>query len=227
MDNNSNLQPFSSMNEAVDFIKNNQGLYVSVNLQTLANQYLFTLLRKPQVYGYVDGIGAQFYCKQKHGISTIKISGCELWLELLKRNSQPSYSLAVIGATKQVNSLVVKKLQQDFPQHSIDYHVDGFTYNSGVILEELRQSNVDLVFIALGQPKQEKLGLEIIEQNSTITVLGIGGALDVYSGVLKRAPTVLVSLKLEWLYRLALQPRRVPSLVLSLSRFLKLLVKAD
>lgn len=224
MDENINLLPFSGIKETADFISINYGLYVSINLQTLANQYLGTVLRKPQVYGFIDGIGAQFYFKQKLGLSTVKIPGCELWLELLNRKSPYSYSLAIIGATKQVNSLVVKKLKQDFPQHSIDYYVDGFTYEPSVIIEELSQRRINLVFIALGQPKQEKLGLKIIETNPAITVLGIGGALDVYSGVIKRAPRLLVYLKLEWLYRLMLQPRRIPSLLLSVSRFIKLLV---
>jgi UDP-N-acetyl-D-mannosaminouronate:lipid I N-acetyl-D-mannosaminouronosyltransferase len=224
-DENINILPFSSKREAIDFIVNHNGLYISMSLQTLVNSHILSLLVRPNVYGFIDGIGAQFFFKRKFGISTKKIPGCELWLDLLSNNKHRRYSIAIIGATKQVNDIVVEKLAVDFPRHCVNYFVDGFTYRTDDIIKKLNYCNIDIVFIALGQPKQEKLGLDIIENNPNVTVLGIGGALDVYSGVINRAPQVCIDLNLEWLYRLLLQPKRITNLVSSFFRYLALFAR--
>lgn len=217
--------PFCNVDAAVAFIKKNKGLYVSMNLQALVDDELLTTLAEPNVYGYVDGIGAQFFLKRKFGVTTPKIPGCELWLDILQSEVEHSYSIAVIGASAKSNDEAVNKLNVDFPQHSVDYYVDGFNYNESQVLEELSNPKYDLVFIALGQPRQELLGLKVMQSNPSITVLGLGGSLDVYTGNVTRAPQVFIDLKMEWLYRVLLQPRRIGKLIGCVCKYVVLLLK--
>ena len=77
------------------------------------------------------------------------------------------------------------------------------------MVEDVRQSGADAVFVCLGAPKQEKW----IAQNGGATgarlLVGLGGSLDVFAGEVKRAPEVFQKLGLEWFYRLCCQPSRI------------------
>lgn len=69
----------------------------------------------------------------------------------------------------------------------------------------------DILLVALGAPKQEKwISQNLAKLPSVKVAIGVGGALDLTSGRLRRAPRILQQLGLEWLWRLALEPRRLP-----------------
>lgn len=77
---------------------------------------------------------------------------------------------------------------------------------SGVI----RDASPDVLFVALGAPKQEKWIHENLPKiNSVRLAVGVGGAFDFISGNVKRAPRFMRQLGLEWVWRLVLQPRRI------------------
>ena len=73
----------------------------------------------------------------------------------------------------------------------------------------IRQSGADVVFVCLGAPKQEKW----MAKNGTATgarlLCGLGGSLDVFAGVVERAPKFWTDHGLEWFYRLCKEPRRI------------------
>ena len=66
----------------------------------------------------------------------------------------------------------------------------------------------DVVFVAMGSPKQELL-MERLHQKHKATYQGLGGSFDVYTGSVKRAPNWWVNNNLEWTYRLLSQPSRI------------------
>lgn len=67
----------------------------------------------------------------------------------------------------------------------------------------------DIVFCAIGPPQQELLASEIVRRCPTAIALCVGGSVDFLIGRQRRAPKVLQHLGLEWLYRLATNPRRL------------------
>ena len=90
------------------------------------------------------------------------------------------------------------------------------------MLEDITEKRPDVVFVAMGSPKQELLMEEMLERHPAI-YQGLGGSFDVYTGNVKRAPKWWVDHNLEFAYRLVKQPSRIKRQI-HLVRFL-LLVK--
>lgn len=205
------ISPFD-LEDAARLVNSKPGLYLSVNLQSVTDGSLMELLSFENVIGYVDGVGAQFYLR-KYGVKFNKIPGCELWLKLLEQRSDKICSIAIIGASSNVNEKTVMLLKEQFPMHSIDYYVDGYSFEEEKLLSKIASHNFDYIFISLGQPKQEYLGIKIAKVNPNAVILGLGGSFDVYCGSVKRAPKFMIYMNLEWLYRIASQPKRIPKLI--------------
>ena len=80
----------------------------------------------------------------------------------------------------------------------------------------------DVIFIAMGSPKQEFLMRDFLKKYNAL-YMGLGGSFDVYSGVKKRAPKIFINLGLEWLYRLLKEPTRFSRQTSLVKFFLKIL----
>jgi N-acetylglucosaminyldiphosphoundecaprenol N-acetyl-beta-D-mannosaminyltransferase len=72
----------------------------------------------------------------------------------------------------------------------------------------IKQESPDLLFVALGAPRQEQWIARHLPELPVSLAMGVGGSFDVLSGRVKRAPEVWQKLNLEWLYRLLSQPKR-------------------
>ena len=67
----------------------------------------------------------------------------------------------------------------------------------------------DMLFIALGAPKQENWLAKYREQLKPAVLMGVGGSFDVLAGKMDRAPLWMQKASLEWLFRLYKQPSRI------------------
>ena len=65
------------------------------------------------------------------------------------------------------------------------------------------------MFVAFGVPKQEFWIRDRLAHLDGVVAMGVGGSFDVMAGMLKRAPLWMQRNRLEWLYRLLLQPKRI------------------
>ena len=92
------------------------------------------------------------------------------------------------------------------------------------ILDSLREFAPDIVFVALGCPKQEKWAAAAARLVPS-TFIGVGAGFNYLAGELRRAPLLLQTLGLEWLYRLAQQPQLLPRYLTTNFPFIVLLVK--
>lgn len=77
------------------------------------------------------------------------------------------------------------------------------------IVDEIRRASPDLVLVGLGAPKQELFIREVIDALRPAVLLGIGASIDFLAGTAQRAPRWVSAYGLEWLYRLAQEPRRL------------------
>jgi len=77
-----------------------------------------------------------------------------------------------------------------------------------MVLEDIKQKKPDVVFIAMGSPRQEFLMQRYLQEYKAL-YMGLGGSFDVYSGMKNRAPKIFVDLGLEWFYRLLKEPTRI------------------
>ncbi|NLJ37775.1 MAG: WecB/TagA/CpsF family glycosyltransferase, partial [Candidatus Atribacteria bacterium] len=98
------------------------------------------------------------------------------------------------------------------------YH-HGYFENSLPIIEDINRSKPDILLVGLGSPYQELWIYQNRNLLQTSIMIGIGGSFDVLCGDKKRAPLLLRQMKLEWLYRIASEPRRLKRVIPAFLKF--------
>ena len=109
----------------------------------------------------------------------------------------------------QVIHAVQAKVAKEYPNINLVGAEDGyFTDDLELVARRIAKTQPDMVFAALGFPKQEQL-LAILRRNELpALMMGVGGSFDVFSGMVKRAPEAFQKTHLEWFYRLITNPTR-------------------
>ena len=101
---------------------------------------------------------------------------------------------------------------------------DGYFQEDAPVLEHINYVHPDMLFVCLGSPKQEIFMSAHQKELNVGLMAGLGGSLDGFAGTVKRAPKWMISLQLEWLYRLIKEPWRFKRM-LRLPKFLWATVK--
>jgi N-acetylglucosaminyldiphosphoundecaprenol N-acetyl-beta-D-mannosaminyltransferase len=144
-----------------------------------------------------------------------RITGADLLPRLSSRAAKSGRSIFLLGATPSVCGKVAGKLRHAHPALKIAGHYSppfGFEKcrdETEKIVRALKQAKPDVVFAALGTPKQEKLIYYLRTRVSVKLFLGVGAAFDFYSGEKGRAPVWLQKAGLEWAFRLWSEPGRL------------------
>ena len=86
---------------------------------------------------------------------------------------------------------------------------NGYIKNRDEEFERIKKTKPDIVMVALGIPAQEKIIYKHLNDFKNGIFIGVGGSLDVLSGMKKRAPKLFIDLNLEWLYRIICEPSRI------------------
>ena len=127
-------------------------------------------------------------------------------------------SVYFLGAKKEVLDLLIEKVKKDYPDLVIAGYENGYVEDKEKAYEEIKKVKPDVVLVAIGIPYQELLIYKNLNDFDKGIFMGVGGSFDVLSGFKKRAPKIFIKLKLEWLYRITTEPKR-------LKRFFKSNVK--
>lgn len=111
--------------------------------------------------------------------------------------------------------IAAQRLRQRFPDLRVagtycpPYGFERDAAENAKAIEAIRAANADILFVALGTPKQE-IWLSKHQREIGVPVsMGVGAALDFLSGKVKRAPRWVQQCGLEWLWRLMQEPRRL------------------
>lgn len=138
-----------------------------------------------------------------------KTPGVEFAAHLMGRMAKEGLSLYLLGAKPGVAELAAEKLAKTYPGLKIAGTHDGYFKEDGPVVESIAASGADCVFVCLGAPKQEFW----MQKNGPATgahlLCGLGGSLDVFAGVVERAPKFWCDHGLEWLHRLLKDPKRI------------------
>ncbi len=157
-----------------------------------------------------DGIGVIIALKY-YGIKNIpRLPGIELSLNLLKKCSEKKYKIGFLGAQKDVMEEACNNIKSKYPGVEIVFKQDGYftEKDESVIIEEIIKAQPQILFVALGVPKQELFINRHKNLLSFATMIGVGGSFDVWAEKVKRAPVFFRKFGLEWLYRTIKQPAR-------------------
>ncbi len=200
----------NSREELMDYAMRHKNIMIAVNAEKILHATSESRDLINRNLGYPDGIGAVWALQKKGHQSVVKIPGCELWLDIVHRFYKEK-SFYLVGGKQEVIEETVKKLKQDFSGINICNFRNGYikseTEEDGLIADIVKHKP-DIVFVAMGSPKQELL-MERIQNEHEAVYQGLGGSFDVYTGNVKRAPEWWVKNNLEWTYRLINQPSRI------------------
>lgn len=138
------------------------------------------------------------------------VGGITLMARLLEEAERRGWSCFFLGARPEVVSALATRLASERPALRIAGMHHGYMDDGArrEVLSRLPAVRPDLLFVAMGSPRQEYLMSELPEGAARV-VLGVGGSFDVLAGLKKDAPGWARGHGLEWLYRLAQDPRRL------------------
>jgi N-acetylglucosaminyldiphosphoundecaprenol N-acetyl-beta-D-mannosaminyltransferase len=200
----------------VDEMISGDGLHtiIAVNPEKIMkcqeDEKILSVIRKSSLL-IPDGIGVVFAARLLGLCRMQRVPGSELMPALCARAAQKGYKIFLFGASPQVNACAVEKLLATYPGLDIVGHQHGYVAEDEMpaLVERINASGAQILFIALGSPKQE-LWMDTHRDALKVKICqGVGGTFDVLCGTVKRAPAAFRRVHLEWLYRLLSQPRRL------------------
>lgn len=157
-----------------------------------------------------------------------RVTGVDLVDAVCERAAQEGKKVFLLGATDDIVTKVAARLRERNPALDISFSNGYFSKDEASVRADLvGQSGADILFVAMGVPRQEHFIEEQWERLQVGMAIGVGGTFDVLAGLRTRAPAWVQNIGMEWLFRLLQEPRRLFVRYLTTnSRFLWLVLRA-
>lgn len=144
-----------------------------------------------------------------------RVYGPDMMLEVCARAADAGWSSFFYGGGDGLADLVARRMTERFPGFRVvGTHTPPFRpltdEEEEEVVEMIRQSGADLVWVGLSTPKQERWMSRMIDRlQSPVVLFGVGAAFDVNADLQRDAPQWMRRAGLHWLYRLFQDPRRL------------------
>jgi len=174
------------------------------------DQY-FSILEKAD-YIFPDGIGISIACNILKTPLLENVNGTDMLPFLCEMSEKKNYSLFLFGAKPGVAEKMKKKLEEKYTNLNIVGIRSGYfdwDRDSSSIVQEINDSQANILLVAFGVPLQEKWISENFAKLKPNVLMGVGGLFDFYSGQMKRAPKWMREIGMEWFFRLIKEPKRM------------------
>jgi N-acetylglucosaminyldiphosphoundecaprenol N-acetyl-beta-D-mannosaminyltransferase len=151
---------------------------------------------------------------RRSGVRTERVAGPDVMLAVCDRGRVVGLRHFFVGGADGVVEVLADRLARRFPGLNIagvmsppyramtDEEVDS-------LRSRISETRANVVWIGLGAPKQEFFAARLSQATPSIVVLPVGAAFDFHAARIRRAPTWMQRAGLEWLFRLAMEPRRL------------------
>lgn len=158
-----------------------------------------------------DGIGVDLGRRLLKGAPfKANLNGTD-FTPLLFEQAPTSLRVVLLGAEPQMAERAAHQWSKTFPRHHFWVLSDGFFSpdEEPALLAQLAAHKADILLVAMGNPRQEIWLAEKIGNDHAHVAIGVGALFDFTAGKVERAPGALRQLRLEWLFRLMQEPRRL------------------
>ncbi len=208
----------TSLEEAIDLLdrRTSAGVrsavaFANANLLNLAfkDDELRRALRKFIVFN--DGFGVDIGARILHGVHfPANLNGTDFLPAFLDRTSR-AHRIFMVGARSESVTRAAANVAARFRKHTIVGWSDGYggIKDCAALVERMRQLDVSLALVALGNPRQEMWLAEWLEKSGAQLGFAVGALFDFWSGLAPRAPNLVRQARCEWVFRLAHEPRRL------------------
>lgn len=160
-----------------------------------------------------DGMPLAKAVKLLYGQKIDRVAGMDMFPDLVQAAHEEKLSIFLYGTTDEILQKIVEKINNEFPKAKVVGAVSPpfrtlSKEEEEVYIQQINDSGANMVFVALGCPKQEKWMAKHSKKINAV-LLGVGGAFPVFVNEQKRAPEWMRNMSLEWLYRLIQDPKRL------------------
>lgn len=145
-----------------------------------------------------------------------RVPGVALVGQICEKSKESNYNIFFIGSKPGIAEKAAEVLKEKTGANIVGVEHGYFAKDSDEekqMLEKIRDSKANIVFVALGVPRQEDFITKLRGYCSHIVAIGVGGSFDVISGTLPRAPQWMQRFGMEWLFRLWLEPKRITRMI--------------
>ena len=180
----------------------------------LLNKDFYSICRNADLV-IPDGFSIIHLLKLKYNKRLTRITGNDLFDLILSICNEVPQKVAFVGSKRIVIEKLKNKVRNDFPGCKIvaaispPYFFENNEEENKKVLQELVNSKPDILFLALGNPRQELWLNKYKEQIGSKLNIGVGAVFDFYTGYKRRSPKLFQNLTLEWAWRLFQEPRRL------------------
>lgn len=208
-----------TMGQAVDFLEQRLVAKEQAFVVT-ANAEIIMMCQQDREYNRIvgqeaelvlpDGAGAVWAGRHLGYKVPERVAGFDLYNQLLALSAQKGYGAYFFGGSPGVAEAAKAKSEELYPGVKVLGCHNGYFTDADVpaIIADINNSGAEMLFVALGAPKQEKWILEHRAELKPRILMGIGGSFDVLAGKMERAPKWMQEASLEWAFRLYKQPSR-------------------
>ncbi|MBI5951015.1 MAG: WecB/TagA/CpsF family glycosyltransferase [Chloroflexi bacterium] len=160
-----------------------------------------------------DGMPLVWILRLKGQKDQQRVYGPTLMLYVLEAAAREKVPVGFYGGMPEVLQALTARVQVKFPDLKIVYSFSSpfremSREEDKQVIEDINNSGTRILFVGLGCPKQEKWMAEHRGKINAV-MLGVGAAFDFHAGVKPQAPAWMQKAGLEWLHRLATEPRRL------------------
>ncbi len=183
--------------------------FANTNLVTKC-RFLLEHSTDPSLLLVNDGVGMDIAAKLfGNGRFAANLNGTDFTPYLLQRSPTP-LKVFLVGSTPAVLARAATHVREVLKQEVVGY-CDGFDglRQAPDIAARINQSGAQVVLVAMGNPLQERWVMRHRAELKAGILMGVGALFDFWAGDKARAPQWVQRLRLEWLYRLYLEPRRL------------------
>jgi N-acetylglucosaminyldiphosphoundecaprenol N-acetyl-beta-D-mannosaminyltransferase len=140
-----------------------------------------------------------------------RVAGIDLMQELLALAERRGYRVFILGARDDVLARALERIRARHPRLVVAGARDGYfsEEDAAAVAAEVAAHRPDIVFVAMPSPRKEYWLAQHGRRLGAPFIMGVGGSVDVLAGKVRRAPVLMQRLGLEWLFRLAQEPRRL------------------
>lgn len=171
-----------------------------------------------------DGIGVIWASRLLSIPLKERVPGVELMQALLEKSATENWRIFLLGSKPGIADQAADAIRSMYSEINIVGTHHGFFRNEeDAVLTKIKAASPDILFIALGVPKQEKFAAAHLASLGVPVAMGVGGSFEIFAGAVKRAPAWMRKIGLEWLYRLLQQPTRIGRM-LALPQFVLLVL---
>ncbi|MDP2859074.1 MAG: WecB/TagA/CpsF family glycosyltransferase [Bacillota bacterium] len=160
---------------------------------------------------FADGVGVVWASRRLGKPLPERVTGIDLMKRLVERTASLGRSVYLLGSRPGVAERAAAVFRAANSGLRIAGTMHGYfsAHEEKAVLDQIREARPSMLFVGLGQPRQEFWIAQHKDLLGVPLAMGIGGSMDVIAGDVRRAPEWMQRAGIEWLYRLLLQPGRI------------------